>query len=447
MLDIGPQESKEPWVRRVVAQVCAQADMTRPIDKSNNFTKVTIELNNYPAAKWPYYVGFQTGMPAISPVEGFRPTVLLHVRGENMLGKPAQFGMLGGVGPLADASALGILMRKKLNTQEPISPNEAGRRLANVSFDLFSCPPPRKQVLGGKQWSKEVITYMVKVRAFAKQCPGPLVVLSNTAHLNLSALNLISNGRFVNQVEKILNDIAIQPIEKRLLAIGTQEAADKTLYPDVAKRVAKKNKAEMPCHLPDPASQIQLQVLIDRIKSGEKMEPGEKGADIPNGVIVIIKEQMQDIHKETGEPPTHVILSCTEFPLALHGHVEQLEQELNVQIVDTEERMMDNVHHFKLPQVAQLQAPMQRDEVKGFPSVDVPHPQAAAAAAPPLSRNYTPGHHSAAAPSLRELAAAKPAATAGSQPLTLRSETAASPKNSDKAEQKPADGPKKSTLR
>lgn len=245
--------------------------------------------------------------------------------------------MLGGTGPLSDAG-----LAKELVQQA----QEAGQDLKHFSAVIYSFPPPR----GVRDIAVDIIGYVSSMSTYSAKYPAKVNILcSNTAHMHISeARTFMSTARHnvVNMVRVIAREIALETLpalisEKNVLVLGTTQAAKGRLYPNYFDRFG------VSSILPE-SKQETIQHLIDETKAGRALE----------GSPINTTQQLVDLFVELARKtkPSHMLLSCTEIPLALHQerpegdgtylkHLkERLHEKLGYEplIVDTEIQMAKN---------------------------------------------------------------------------------------------------------
>ena len=195
-------------------------------DKLPDASSVTIPLEKFPADRFDYYCALQLKMAEMIPDEPLRPTVDLQLRGKNCTADQKSFGILGGVGPLSDAEILKKVM-------EGLTPDQR----ENVKIDLLSMPPPRSL----EQKTLRIINYTSNIVAWGqREHINHISVTSNTAHANLSKLEVLTTGKMLSLADRVVGHIKKEdehireddPTKKtKTLVLGTKEAYDKKLYP------------------------------------------------------------------------------------------------------------------------------------------------------------------------------------------------------------------------
>lgn len=256
-------------------------------------------------------------------VESSRPTIYLKIRGSqaDAYKTPPTEGFFGGVGPVSDSNIItGII--KEISQKPPAI-------LETYSVDLFSCPPPRpeltKNLKGLKkainEGAPELIAYNEKINSFIKasQCKK-YFAFSNTAHINAWLLEEKlkgSKGKFINLADKTVDTIKKG---STVLVLGTAQAAKARMYPNKLKSkgidaiLPKQGKRVKEGEQAEQDEQEYLQGYINAVKSGS--EPLTKLAGIR--FVKYIYDKLVELNK-SNPPLTHILLSCTEFPLALES--------------------------------------------------------------------------------------------------------------------------------
>lgn len=246
------------------------------------------------------YKDLQEEIAKLIPEEYKRPTIILHIHGDNrpartsrsvvIAGEKADLGLVGGTGPLSDAHIVTKLIDRRIKDK---------RSLENVNIVLQSCPPPRPDE-GRVNRALHLTRYIKKTISFAKENYDFYALLSNTAHANASKFQNRLNRP--EQLLHLVNDIADhvkQDHPGKVLVLGTLEAANVNLYPNALQHRG------VVSVMPSASPQEKLQDYIDKIKSGKLKEIGDQFVDFMFDQI------------KSASNPSHVILGCTEIPLFL----------------------------------------------------------------------------------------------------------------------------------
>ena len=301
-----PGEKPELWVNRFLASY--------GILRGGNYCQKVCSLELEPH-QVDYYSHLQRVVAQKLPQESHRPTIDLELVGSKVPkdGSAFTLGVLGGVGPVSDSI---------ITTQTIENLKQRGADLDHVSLNVFSCPPPRKKrelVFDGKD-------YLANMKKFSRR--GNIqtyAIASNTAHVNIDFLRTIGfQQRMKNMVRKVCGDIqAGQPRPEGVLVLGTTQGYEHNLYPGELKRYGVNGLT-----IASKKQQKTLQKIIDRTKRAGN--DSEKDA-----LYKFAEKQIQALRKK--HKVSHVLLGCTELPLALgHAYIKKLEENLNVKVVDTE---------------------------------------------------------------------------------------------------------------
>ncbi len=306
-----PGEAPEDWTRRTIA--------TLGLNTQGNYCQHVYALELSPDQA-EYYVHLQQAMAKALPRESHRPSIDLEIVGSKVPrdGSAFTLGILGGVGPISDS----IITKQTVDKIR-----DSGFDLDKVSINVFSCPPPRRkrELLSKARWK----SYLDNMRRFARrgkiQAYG---IASNTAHVNIDFLKAIGfQHRMKNMVRKVCGDIKADsaPPASGVLVLGTTQGYDNNLYPDELNRLRVKGLT-----VTTKRKQKNLQKIIDRTKRA--------GNDSEKEVLYKFAEnEIKELRKK--QEVSHVLLGCTELPLALgHEYIKKLEENLNVKVVDTEDK-------------------------------------------------------------------------------------------------------------
>ena len=298
-------ENSIDWTNRVLRD--------HAIYPGNNYCQqcITLELSPGQAS---YYCDLQKAIAQRLPQESHRPTIDLTIKGSKVQAQGAKFslGVLGGVGPISDS----VIVQQ---TFENLKPEEA----EHIQVNVFSCPPPRTK----SEMAKSLADYGLNMQRFSSRKElGAYVVASNTAHVNLKMLKdtMGFGDRMQNMVAEVAGQIQHDD-PKGVLVLGTSMAYDKDMYP------GQLEMREVTAVRVQPASrQSELQKIIDRTKRSGNDSERQKLYDFA-------VKQINEYKKQTGEEVTHVLLGCTELPMALGEEgMRALAEDTGVRIVDTE---------------------------------------------------------------------------------------------------------------
>jgi aspartate/glutamate racemase len=268
-----------------------------------------------------------------------RPTIDLTVKGKNA--PVTSFGIIGGTGPLSDAEMLEKTMQN-LEGQPGYDPDR-------VHIRLLSAPPPREVEEGSSPRKKA--RYVNRTRRFCTEPHSKMALASNTAHMNIGSAqrgrafaragrkNKAGPGPHQVQdlsatvVERIMADRGPNGAPPRPLIMGTKGAYD---YGDDGLYAAKFGEAGVTASNVAPKDSIKLQAWIDDTKRGVLTE--DQKQRLKDEVKTFIKAELR---RQPGT--THLVLACTELPLALGGHdgiaalqAELAAEKIYVKLFDTE---------------------------------------------------------------------------------------------------------------
>ena len=291
----APGESPQAWSTRIVGRYLASS--TAPASDT-----LTLHL---PLSNWAYYSELQTELAKHFPNESDRPQILLTLR--NSHSQPEKsMGILGGLGPLADASLI-----KQIEAEF----NFGKAPTHSVEIKLDSNPhPPRNFLAALHLWA---LDYLHDIWNFVSQ-PGvdEFVLASNTAHIRLGLFNLFSRNRMFDGVSYVSNQLRqSSPAPARILVLGTTSAYEHELYPKALRNLG------MNVATPTENEQPRVQEAIDLIKSGQ---------------IEVGQQKLSTVIRELANPPvSHVLLACTELPLALNTSTVHQALGYEAQVVDT----------------------------------------------------------------------------------------------------------------
>ncbi len=299
-----------------------------------------IELKLKPT-QWSIYQELQWRIAEVIPDEEKRPTVFLTLsestEPENMPG----IGILGGMGPLADAELIQALMNRLKASQKPINWKQ-------FVVHILSAPPPRSlQATTGRG-----LTYLHRIGVFASQGYQRYYLASNTAHIHITGFKTMVKGTWIRGAplhsEFTVVDLvahAVQSIgisEPPLLVLSSKATYDARLYDHYltqkgwteAKLVTESHSPQAHAQgqfylISSPAQAQALQDAIDLAKAGQ-VEESQKH------LKTILVSEIKQIQTPTGK--LNILLGCTELPLALKGGAENdliltLKNELGIEAV------------------------------------------------------------------------------------------------------------------
>ncbi|MCB1119731.1 MAG: aspartate/glutamate racemase family protein, partial [Chlamydiia bacterium] len=144
-----------------------------------------------------------------------------------------------------------------------------------------------------KQKMKNLPMYLTGAAKFFQSECQSYVMASNTAHMFHTEMNILARNKLTN----LLDQAVITQFKPgdRVLVLGTKKAYDANLYPNALKR---REITPVPVSEEDAGA---IQRFIDATK--EHRNPN------PEDLKVFLEKY----------PHSHVLLGCTELPLALHG--------------------------------------------------------------------------------------------------------------------------------
>lgn len=251
-----------------------------------------------------YYCDLQKKITELIPEEEYRPTIDLEISGEKAANKKeSDCAIVGGLGPLSDSEILKQVIEKI---------KSKGDDLGMLKIRLFSAPPPRKL-------SHRLVAlprYLVNLSAFLHEKHKNTYIASNTAHLNFNAISMLSANPIYHLVHHVVKHVDAQ---KKVFVLGTTPAWQKKLYPQLFK------KAGVSCiEIENEEKQRQIQAVIDETKQGKKIDH----------LAQQLFTEIQEHHRKHNW--SHLLLGCTELPIALHDYKKALE-ESGITILDSEE--------------------------------------------------------------------------------------------------------------
>lgn len=327
------EQRVEDWISLFIQKLKDGRDGEFDVNKAEDINywdtwKINFVVENFPADKIHYYVALQSRIAEIIPIEEFRPTILLRVRGKAVQNKEADSLLIGGVGPLSDAEiASSVISHSSDEDRE------------KLSFDLFSSPPNRginlsKIVRLGKYLGD--LTRVIELSVAKK-----VFMLSNTYHVHIPMIQSFidyfntSGMEIVDMVleigRSIKDDIDRNPdtTDNNVLILGTIEAAKKRLYPTILegfdikftnvtsnedlKAYEKKAKSG---HKVEQTKQHKLQEIIDHVKSGRVNQKVYGENTVGDELVSFVFEHIKS------SKSNYLILGCTELPLGLHAKKE-----------------------------------------------------------------------------------------------------------------------------
>lgn len=300
-------ETEHGWAQRVLSQ--------NSIKAGKNYCQQRISLEIEPD-QLSYYNDLQKTIATLIPKESHRPTIDLLIIGKSARqnnGKQCQLGVLGGIGPLSDA---------KIATRALDDFVTKGGDKDHLRMNVLSCPPPRTVW----EFFASGSSYIDNIRAFAARQHQSYAIASNTAHSYWSKLNKLGMEPLLNLVDQVASRIAKEQVpttNTTTLVLGTTQAYKNKLYP-LALKPHKVHSIKL-----SERDQKDLQKLIDHTKK-------TGGSDKKEELSSIIRQYVNS-ERDAGREVGHVLLGCTELPMALGKEkMVELEAELQITIVNTE---------------------------------------------------------------------------------------------------------------
>jgi len=291
--------------------------------------------------RWRQYVLLQKQMAKSLPVEGERPTISLDLRTRRNAGHHRYaFGIVGGVGQLADAD----ILRRVYNilySDEELSIATKTDIARNMVLKVHSSPPPRPEHFSVGhlfEASQRVVHYTKMMEHFLGDREiEQFLLASNTAHCNLGVLKFVSKfsdpnwfeAVFVNVIESTVHVVQqtlrmcsrFEEGGHRILVIGTTAAHKHRTYPNALESLGLTVLAV------EDEEQKSIQTGIDHIKQGK--------LDIARKIIV-------DAVRQKIKLATHVIMGCSEISLAVKKR-DIHEVRGDILFIDTTEFMAQSV--------------------------------------------------------------------------------------------------------
>lgn len=295
--------NQEEWAKLVIWAYNIKANS----DQANVYLPLQL-----PPEKYPYYCQLQKEIAKLIPAESHRPTIHLSLKGTNVkVGTPA-FGMIGGIGPLSDATILHRTMDK------------IGKRgWQDLHIELYSSPPPRKREFF--HLIKHAWTYAANLKRFFNQTTiSNFCLLSNSGHLNWKLLNAWSHNRLIHLVEKTIEKLtASSDDQTHILILSTLEAHQGKLYEKFLRRAKIRSTSLSALQI------VKTQTVIDLIKANQATKKH----------IDTLQTMLESKIKKSPKKITHILLGCTELPMGLFSLQSKtsLEKRLQAEFIDTEE--------------------------------------------------------------------------------------------------------------
>jgi|GEM_PF-5871445 len=274
------------------------------------------------------------------PIEGKRPVVHVQFIGQASQGNNSKtIGILGGTGPLSDASI----------TQEVI--HSLGDEAQQHSIDLLSIPPPRAGGLSrAPHMPVQLKNYVATMQKFLQDTRATdFYLASNTAHNHIDVVQAMvaeaeqsqTNNSSPSQlllkvglktlqgqkpVNKTLHNLVDQTAshvkaqmqtqtlpaghQPKVLAMTTKVAWKAQLYPQAFDKLAMESTA------PDATIIDDVQDIVDQAKGNtmKTTDPALNKRNAKASFLNIIKQQITASFKQA-QPINSVLLGCTDFAL------------------------------------------------------------------------------------------------------------------------------------
>ncbi|MFY2508848.1 hypothetical protein ACN3E9_11300 [Vibrio pectenicida] len=274
------------------------------------------------------YEKLQKTIAKYIPVEFERPVIDLRLVFSDGLLPQGEFppkentiGILGGIGPLSDASLI-----KMISTRLS---SKGSKYDDEFMIHLYSLPPPREGLSEKTNltWAARMAGpgALGKEEGFLTHGYKDYYLASNTAHSNISRINALITSLHIGGIivnpchplvypnivhlpERLLDGMIKsnrpQSEKENILILGTREAWDKKLYKSLMKEKDISYK-----RLDSKKEQDDIQQYIDKIKMQDKDTNLE-----------------EELHKKVFElakkyKTKNVLLSCTELPLGLEKYI------------------------------------------------------------------------------------------------------------------------------
>lgn len=298
-----PYEVETQWSHRQLEKIIQL--------KNESYTQPYLTLHLAPA-QISYYVALQKQIAWQYPEELDRPTIEVIIQVKKHTTQADCLAILGGTGPLADASLIRNLVRQ-LSRQPDFNWDK-------TSIRLLSMPPPRKlaHVFYGIQYFYNLFRFgelpLIGSGDFER-----LAVASNTAHMYSTAIKsfLFSFSEFIDLANHNAVRLSLQS-PTHVLIVGTQQAARSRLYQTYME--------SLDVSFSMPSNQTVYQHFIEQIKKGQEVSPVQF-------TQAVLEDASQISKKES--PISHVFLACTELSQAVDTSALSLFQKSKITVVDS----------------------------------------------------------------------------------------------------------------
>lgn len=337
-------------IRETLTEHDVDSDAIDKILAGKNSASLTIWMDLKPR-DYMQYVQLQQSISRFIGPENQRPTIDLTLKGDGPNApQTSSLGIVGGTGPLSDAAMLEKTMKKLL---------DAGADPDSLHLRLHSAPPPRGKVQAASPMGAR---YAGRLRGFCTQPDQngqaqprhqAIVLASNTAHGNMGIMKLTVHSachdRIRDLVDNVVDFVVADTPEGREeslpLILGTDAAYKDNLYPD---RFGNVDSLVVQEGSDDNDLTLNKEQLLEVGALDHKKLQGFINYAKQNGFDADLAERLEQLIRSqiTSQEPraTHVILGCTELPLALGEeriHAMNHDQNLGVKIIDTEEFFAD----------------------------------------------------------------------------------------------------------
>lgn len=280
------------------------------------------------------------------PEEAMRPVIFLDLYGEHVMKSSfVHVAILGGMGPISDASLLNKVISK-------ISANNGDT--TNVRIHLLSAAPPRRLI----RILTTSLSYLLRVHSFLQSPYSVIFLASNTAHIFYSLMNYLGNGNVYNLCQDVALAAKLELArcgcpEGAVLILGTALARSRQLYDTYLSQYG------IPFVNVSNLQDQHIQNQINIIKSG-----GHADDTVPSIIeSILTASRIATPHNLSAASIGLILLGCTELPLAfpclknertneilikggeianvddlnVKSYLDKLHEEFNVSVLDSED--------------------------------------------------------------------------------------------------------------
>ncbi len=223
-----------------------------------DFSNINLDLGFHGLNEVENYEELQILISQKIPTEGKRPTIkIAFTYGDPKSKNAKSLGVVGGMGPLSDASLM-----KKVFEKVKEDKNASG------TFYLMSSPPPRGKTLFGK---RNLVNYCKEMEKFLGSDKFDEYVLAgNTGHANKGAFEFltkltadITKGAHKSKLYNLTHKLA-ENLDKKdnILLLQTTQAREKGLYQKIFK------EKDVKFQQAPEKDQDKLQKFVDSAKRG-----------------------------------------------------------------------------------------------------------------------------------------------------------------------------------